>query len=117
MQKIKHLPWIQLAAGSITAFTSCMTAFAGLKITPNISVDDFNRMTGPTVEGPLLWIIFYLLRLVGAVVLIWGIHGYLIAKKDGNADEINQAMVKLIFGGCLLGLPWLLSEIGVIGIK
>lgn len=91
-----------------------MNALADLKITPDITVDDFNNLTGDTVESTVLWIVFFILRLVGVIVLIWGIYGYLTAKKDGEADQINVAMTKVIFGSYFLCMPWILSKIGVI---
>jgi len=114
-KKIQNL-FTKIAASFSIMIISTINAFADLKITPDISVDDFNNLTGDKIASTVLWIVFFLLRLVGAVVLIWGIYGMITAKKDGDADQINVAMAKLIFGACFLGLPWLLSQISVISV-
>ncbi len=48
------------------------------------------------------------------VVLMWGIYGMVTAKKDGDADSINQAMMKCIFGAVFLCMPGILKALKII---
>lgn len=62
------------------------------------------------VVGLALWIC----QLVGIGMLIWGIYGYVTARKDGEAEAMNGALGKLISGAVLIGMKGILSVIGIV---
>lgn len=63
------------------------------------------------IIGLALWIS----RLIGTGMLIWGVYGYVTARKDGEAESMNGALGKLISGLVLICMPTVLSALGVIG--
>lgn len=85
-----------------------------MTVKPDITVDDFNKVTGDNVAGMLLGITFWFCRLFGVVVIMWGIYSVITAKKDGDADAINISIIKLIFGAVLLGMPNILKALEII---
>lgn len=85
-----------------------------MTVKPDITVDDFDKVTGDNVAGMLLGITFWACRLFGVVVIMWGIYSVITAKKDGDADAINIAIIKLIFGAVLLGIPNILRALEII---
>lgn len=62
------------------------------------------------VVGLALWIC----QLVGIGMLIWGIYGYVTARKDGEAEAMNGALGKLISGAVLIGMKGILSVLGIV---
>lgn len=63
------------------------------------------------VVGLALWIC----QLVGIGMLIWGIYGYVTARKDGEAEAMNGALGKLISGAVLIGMKGILAVLGIVG--
>lgn len=97
----------------------CLTAAFQVKtyamtVNPDITVDDFNKVTGDNVAGMLLGITFWFCRLFGVIVIMWGIYSVIVAKRDGDADAISISIVKLIFGAVLLGMPNILKALEII---
>ena len=89
-----------------------MNAFAISGLDPNKyqikDISDFNP------EGIILALAFWAIRLMGISMLIWGIYGYLTARKDGEAESMNGAIGKLVSGGALIAMPFILTELGII---
>lgn len=83
-------------------------------VKPDVTVDEFNSYTGDNVAGMLLGITFWICRLFGVLVLMWGIYSVITAKKDGDADSINIAIIKMIFGALLFAMPNILRALGII---
>lgn len=85
-----------------------------MTISPNVKASDFDAYTILQFQSMVLAVIFWLLRVTGVVVLMWGIYGMITAKKDGDADSINQAMIKCIFGTVFLSMPGILKALNII---
>lgn len=62
------------------------------------------------VIGLALWIC----QITGVGMLIWGIYGYVTARKDGEAEAMNGALGKLISGAVLIGMKGILKMLGII---
>ena len=70
---------------------------------------DPNAIMGMVV-GLALWIC----QMVGVGMLIWGIYGYVTARKDGEAEAMNGALGKLISGAVLIGMKGVLTLLGIV---
>lgn len=103
---ILFLSWISSQLIQIKAYA--------IRITPDVTVDQFDSWTGDNISGFLLGTIFWILRIAGVLVFMWGIYGLVTGKKDGEADSMNQAMVKVVFGCVFLTMPYILKALGVI---
>lgn len=96
-----------------TMFTFAFMAFAdGVDIDTNYTLNSNVGNVNPEslVIGLALWIS----RLIGTGMLIWGIYGYVTARKDGEAESMNGALGKLISGLVLICMPSVLKGLGVI---
>lgn len=71
--------------------------------------DDPNAVT-ELVVGIALWIC----QMVGLGMLVWGIYGYVTARKDGEAEAMNGALGKLISGCVLIGMKGILKAMGIL---
>ena len=94
------------AKGAITTLASDLPS----------SVDDerFKNMNAKGVPGMILGTVFWIMRLVGVLVVMSGIYKLLVARKDGEAEEINMAMMKIILGLCFIGFPWILTALHIV---
>lgn len=96
----------------MTMAYSVIPAYA-LEINTNYNiaadVSDFNP------EKMILGLAFWLCRLIGISMLIFGIYGYVTARKDGEAESMNGAIGKLVSGLILIAMPSVLSGLGIIG--
>ncbi len=70
---------------------------------------DPNQIMG-IVVGLALWIC----QMVGIGMFIWGIYGYVTARKDGEAEAMNGALGKLISGAVLIGMKGVLQILGIV---
>lgn len=111
---LKSIPQLLAAANGL--FLAAIPQFNAYAFTvkPDITVDEFNNYTGDNVAGMLLGITFWICRLFGVLVLMWGIYSIITAKKDGDADSINIAIIKMIFGAILFAMPNILRALGII---
>ena len=75
---------------------------------------DFDAFTISNAPGYIMGVAFWILRIVGVVLLIAGIGTTVSARKDGEADEINVGVIKIVAGVMFLGLPNILKALGVI---
>lgn len=65
-------------------------------------------------ETLIIGLALWMSRLIGTGMLIWGVYGYVTARKDGEAESMNGALGKLISGLVLICMPTVLSALGVI---
>lgn len=100
------------AAGFVMNFPMMSYAFE----IPTVNVQnmsskfsDVNQVAG-VVIGLGLWVC----QMVGIGMIIWGVYGYVTARKDGEAEAMNGALSKLIGGAVLLGMKGVLSVIGIL---
>jgi len=98
---------------SLSCLTSQINAFA-VTITPGVTVDYFDKYTGDNIAGLILGTVFWVLRVSGVILLMYGIYGYVTAKKDGEANNINGAIVKIVFALIFLTMPWIFKSLGII---
>lgn len=70
---------------------------------------DPNQIMG-VVVGLALWIC----QIVGVCMLIWGIYGYVTARKDGEPEAMNGALGKLVSGAVLIGMKGILQMMGIV---
>lgn len=66
-------------------------------------------------EKMILNLAFWLCRMIGITMLIFGIYGYVTARKDGEAEAMNGAIGKLLSGVVLIAMPTILKGLGVLG--
>lgn len=76
----------------------------------HLSADIGNTNPETLIIGLALWIS----RLIGTGMLIWGIYGYVTARKDGEAESMNGALGKLISGLVLVCMPSVLTGLGIL---
>ena len=86
-------------------------------ISETVSPSDFDGLKPGDIISLLLSTTFLLARIIGVVLICWGIYGIVTAKKDGDSVELAQAAVKLIAGGMFIGLPTVLQKVGIIVIS
>lgn len=89
-----------------------VNAFAGgFTINTQYTVGNVSNLNP---ESLILGLAFWLCRLVGISMLIFGIYGYVTARKDGEAESMNGAIGKLVSGAVLLMMPTVLQAVGII---
>lgn len=66
------------------------------------------------VMGMVIGLAIWICRITGVGMLIWGIYGYVTARKDGEAEAMNGALGKLISGAVLIGMKGILNALGII---
>lgn len=91
-----------------------MIAYALPPISPNVTAKDFDNLTIGNVTGWIVGFILWVLRIAGFLGVIWGIYGYVVSKKDGEADGMNIGILKFGIGLVLMCLPAVLIKLGVI---
>jgi hypothetical protein len=73
-----------------------------------------NKIGEMNPEALIIGLALWISRLIGTGMLIWGIYGYVTARKDGEAESMNGALGKLISGLVLICMPAVLQGLGVI---
>lgn len=105
-----------LAGAGTCAFVSAATAMSsyasGLTIDHNYKIAPGAASLDP--EGLIIGLAVWICRLVGIAMLIWGIYGYVTARKDGEAESMNGAIGKLISGIVLVAMPTILRALNII---
>lgn len=99
-------------AGTVMSCACTINAYA-LDIDTDYSIS--SDIGDTNVEGLIIGLAVWLCRLVGIGMLIWGIYGYVTARKDGEAESMNGSLGKLISGLVLICMPSILSALGIIG--
>lgn len=111
----------KLAVGASAAIMSGLTAFnsfavgtgGAMNINTDYTVSADIGNTNP--EGLIIGLAVWICRLIGIGMLIWGIYGYVAARKDGEAEAMNGAIGKLVSGLVLVCMPAVLRGLGIIG--
>lgn len=99
------------ALGIYAVYTmNTINAFA-VTIKHDYTVKD---MTNVNPEGLILGLAFWICRIIGVAMLVWGIYGYVTARKDGEAESMNGAIGKLISGVVLIAMPNVLKGLDII---
>lgn len=99
--------------GAMTFAACTMNAYATSDISTEYTIGD---LSGLNAEGLILGLAFWLCRLIGISMLVFGIYGYVTARKDGEAESMNGAIGKLVSGIVLILMPSILQGIGIISI-
>lgn len=104
----------------ILAFLSAVYANAycayAVTINPNTSIadDQFKSMEVDKVPSLILGTTFWILRLAGVIILISGIYKLTASRKDGDAEEINGAMLRCIVAACFIALPKIMKALHLV---
>lgn len=97
---------------TIVAFAFCQLNAFALNIKTDYTIQSGVAQVNP--EGLVLGISFWVCRLIGIGMFIWGLYGYVTARRGGDSEAMNSAMNMLIGGLILLCMPTILTAIGVI---
>lgn len=103
---------LAVAASILTTYAMCSVNTFAVNIKHDYEVKDPGTDFNP--EGLILGLAFWIARLVGIGMLVWGIYGYVTARKDGEAESMNGAIGKLISGVVLIAMPSVLTALGII---
>lgn len=105
----------QIATGIATTvelmMMRTMTAMA-LEIKHDYTVSSNIGDTDP--EQLIIGLAMWIARVIGIGMLIWGVYGYVTARKDGEAESMNGALGKLISGLVLICMPSVLRGLGIL---
>ena len=101
-----------IAMAAETAMAYATVAFADVEIDTSYSLNKGVGDVNP--ESLIIGLALWISRLIGTGMLIWGIYGYVTARKDGDAESMNGALGKLISGLVLICMPSVLKGLGVI---
>jgi len=115
----KHIAKAKKICGKISTCASVAVAYVycGMNaLAVNIKHDYQVSTTIGDVnpEGLIIGLAVWIARLIGIGMLIWGIYGYVTARKDGEAESMNGALGKLISGLVLVCMPSVLKGLGII---
>lgn len=109
-------------AGVATAVSAMITypyAFFATNSGFGVSVDmdtvSQNFQDPNDIAGIIVGLALWICQLVGIGMLIWGIYGYVTARKDGEAESMNGAISKLVSGCVLIGMKGILQLLGIVG--
>lgn len=100
-----------MAAACMTYGMCQINAFAMSGLNKTYTIAD---TTNFNPESMILNLAFWISRLVGIGMLVWGIYGYVTARKDGEAESMNGALGKLISGCVLIAMPSVMKGLGIL---
>lgn len=103
---------LAVAASTLITYAMCSVNAFAVNIKHDYTVKEPGTDFNP--EGLILGLAFWIARLVGIGMLVWGIYGYVTARKDGEAESMNGAIGKLISGVVLIAMPSVLTALGII---
>lgn len=103
---------LTVMASTLIAYAMCSVNAFAVTIKHDYKVKDPGTDFNP--EGMILGLAFWIARLVGIGMLVWGIYGYVTARKDGEAESMNGAIGKLISGVVLIAMPSVMTGLGII---
>lgn len=105
----------KVAAGA-SATVEVMMMNAMMAMAVNIDTDySLSQNIGDTnPEQLIIGLAMWIARLIGTGMLIWGIYGYVTARKDGEAESMNGALGKLISGLVLICMPSVLKGLKIL---
>jgi len=102
---------VATASAGLTSMFCTINAYA-MDIDTDYSVNSNIADTNP--EGLIIGLAVWVCRLIGIGMLIWGIYGYVTARKDGEAEAMNGAIGKLVAGLVLICMPAILKGLNII---
>ncbi len=108
------------AAAVVTAATLAIqypyAFFAGGFDIPTVNSQNLSaKFADPNaIMGMVVGLALWICQMVGVGMLIWGIYGYVTARKDGEAEAMNGALGKLISGAVLIGMKGVLQILGIV---
>lgn len=74
-----------------------------------------NQFSDPSaVMGMVIGLAIWVCRITGVGLFIWGIYGYVTARKDGEAEAMNGALGKLVAGAVLIGMKGILHAMNIV---
>lgn len=82
--------------------------------TSSIADSKFSSMKADDVPSLILGTVITILRIAGIVVFTSGVYKMITAKKSGEAEDMNAAMIKLSIGACFLAFPAITKALGLI---
>lgn len=82
--------------------------------TSSIADSKFSSMKADEVPSLILGTVITILRIAGIVVFVSGVYKMITAKKSGEAEDMNAAMIKLSIGACFLAFPAIMKALGLI---
>ena len=102
------------ASGLLCSAMMTINSYAsgGLNIDTSYTINTGIAETNP--EGMIIGLAVWVCRLVGIGMLIWGIYGYVTARKDGEAEAMNGAIGKLVAGLVLVCMAAVLRGLSII---
>lgn len=105
----------KIAALFSSCFLSLQYALTSFAI-DNASIDDekFKSMTATEVPSLIIGTVIWGLRIIGAVVIMTGVYKMAAARKSGEADDINGAMIKLVVGFCFVSFASILKALNIL---
>lgn len=100
-----------LASSLLLSLNSALTSMA---TTVHITDQQFKDMSLSGVPGMIIGGIIFVLRIIGVILTMTGIYKMVTARKNGEADEMSAAMVKLVIGMCFLIFEAILRTLKII---
>lgn len=85
-----------------------------LKITADAKASDFDDYSLSEMQGVMLGTVFWILRLLGVLALIWGLYGFIIGRRNGDPRQYSGAWAKIALAFCLIMLPVILKAVDII---
>lgn len=107
-----------ISSAAISVFGSVLlpfTSFAALPpVSSNVKPDDFDNLDIGSTVGWIIGFTLWVLRVAGVVCIIWGVYGFVVSRKDGDADGINMGILKFGIGLVLTCMPSILKAAQII---
>lgn len=110
MLESKKKKLITIASAFIFTIQNAFISFSDA----SIADEKFKSMSAEGAPSLILGTVIWILRIVGVVVFIVGIYKLTVAKKNGEAEDMNMAMIKVVIGACFLCFPAILKALGII---
>lgn len=92
---------------------SLQYAFCSFAAEKSITDSEFVSMDVNGVPSLIIGTVILILRIAGVLVFMNGIYKMISAKKNGEADNINMAMMKLTIGACFMAFPAIMKAFGI----
>ena len=110
---------IAVYGARVAVAAEIMMAGAYVAFADGVSIDTSKHLSSSigntNPESLIIGLALWISRLIGTGMLIWGIYGYVTARKDGEAESMNGALGKLISGLVLICMPSVLTGLGILG--
>lgn len=116
--KAKTMQAQNAIAKLITVFTAALSAMFwqlnAFALSINTSYTVKSSIANVNPEGLVLGISFWICRLIGIGMFVWGLYSYITARRGGDSEAMNSAMNTLIGGIALVCMPSILTALGII---